>query len=239
MATILVVDDERPIVEAIDYNLRREGFDTLRAFDAEECMSVARLQRPDLVILDVMLPSGSGFDLCKRLRVEHGDVPVVFLTARAAEEDRLAGFSSGGDDYVVKPFSMRELTARIRAMLRRSDPVPVPVAPVSTPKRIDGIISAHGIELNLSRRSASVRGEDITLSRKEFDLLHMLIVNRGHVFDRQTILNRIWGEDCYVDERTVDVHIRWLREKIEPVPSKPERLLTVRGIGYKYDQPFE
>jgi DNA-binding response OmpR family regulator len=239
MATILVVDDERPIVEAIDYNLRREGFDTLRAFDAEECMSQAKLQRPDLVILDVMLPSGSGFDLCKRLRSEHGDVPVVFLTARAAEEDRLTGFNAGGDDYVVKPFSMRELTARIRAMLRRSDTASVPQVQPSQTKRSGGVISAQGIELNLSRRSAAVRGQDISLSRKEFDLLHMLIVNRGHVFDRQTILNRIWGEDCYVDERTVDVHVRWLREKIEPVPSKPEMILTVRGIGYKYDQPAE
>jgi two-component system OmpR family response regulator len=239
MATILVVDDERPIVEAIDYNLRREGYDTLRAFDAEECMSTARIQRPDLVILDVMLPSGSGFDVCKRLRSEHGNVPVVFLTARAAEEDRIAGFNSGGDDYVVKPFSMRELTARIKAMLRRSESSTQNFEPNASAKRPGGIVSSRGIELNLNRRSASVRGKDISLSRKEFDLLHMLIVNRGHVFDRQTILNRIWGEDCYVDERTVDVHVRWLREKIETAPSKPELILTVRGIGYKYDQPQE
>jgi two-component system OmpR family response regulator len=239
MATILVVDDERPIVELIDYNLRREGFDTLRAFDAEECMSMAKMQRPDLVILDVMLPSGSGFDICKRLRTEHGNVPVVFLTARAAEEDRIAGFNSGADDYVTKPFSMRELTARIRAMLRRTGATPVSPDITLISKLQNGIVKSQGIELNLNRRSTIVRGGEISLSRKEFDLLHMLIVNRGHVFDRQSILDRIWGQDCYVDERTVDVHIRWLREKIEANPSKPELILTVRGIGYKYDQPQE
>lgn len=126
MATILVVDDERPIVEAIDYNLRKEGYDTMRAFDADECVLAARRQRPDLVILDIMLPSGNGYDLCRQLRTLHAGVPVLFLTARAAEEDRISGFDAGADDYVVKPFSMRELMARIKALLRRRTDLSLP-----------------------------------------------------------------------------------------------------------------
>ncbi len=236
MPTILVVDDERPIVEAIDYNLRKEGFSTLRAFDAEECMGVLRRSKPDLVVLDVMLPSGSGYDICRRLRDEHGDVPVLFLTARASEEDRVAGFEVGADDYVVKPFSMRELLARVRALLRRSE---ISADAAAGVKRATGIVSLPNLTIDSGKREVVAHGKKAELSRKEFDLLTMLAVNRGQVFDRQTILNRIWGEDCYVDERTVDVHIRWLREKIEENPAKPERILTVRGVGYKFEQPAE
>jgi DNA-binding response OmpR family regulator len=238
MPTILVVDDERPIVEAIDYNLRKEGYDTLRAFDAEECMGQARRQKPDLVVLDIMLPSGSGYDLCRQLRSEHGDVPVLFLTARAAEEDRITGFEAGADDYVVKPFSMRELLARIRALLRRSEGSPTDQSLVDQASaKKNGVLTIEDLRIDGARREVKVGLEKVELSRKEFDLLSMLASNRGQVFDRQTILNRIWGEDCYVDERTVDVHIRWLREKVEKVPAKPERLVTVRGVGYKFSQP--
>jgi DNA-binding response OmpR family regulator len=238
MATILVVDDERPIVEAIDYNLRKEGYSTLRAFDAEECMSQARGQKPDLVVLDIMLPSGSGYDLCRQLRAEHGQVPVLFLTARAAEEDRITGFDAGADDYVVKPFSMRELLARIRALLRRTEATNEPSASADAQSvRKSGILSIEDLSIDNNRREVRVGSVKAELSRKEFDLLWMLASNRGQVFDRQTILNRIWGEDCYVDERTVDVHIRWLREKIEKVPAKPQRLVTIRGIGYKFSPP--
>jgi DNA-binding response OmpR family regulator len=238
MPTILVVDDERPIVQAIDYNLRKEGYDTLRAYDAEECLGQARRQKPDLVILDIMLPSGSGYDLCRQLRSEHGDLPVLFLTARAAEEDRIIGFEAGADDYVVKPFSMRELMARIRAILRRGDGSSNDLLSADqTSSKKSSLLSVDDILIDGARREVQIGPNKVELSRKEFDLLTMLASNRGQVFDRQTILNRIWGEDCYVDERTVDVHIRWLREKIEKVPAKPERLVTIRGVGYKFSQP--
>jgi DNA-binding response OmpR family regulator len=239
MATILVVDDEQPIVEAIDYNLRKEGYATLRAYDAEECMTQARLTRPDLVLLDIMLPSGTGYELCRQIRSEHGNIPVLFLTARATEEDRLTGFEAGGDDYVVKPFSMRELMARIRALLRRSAEAVAEAATAGDKgsRRDPGVLTLSDLVIDTNRREVSIAGRKVDLSRKEFDLLTMLASHRGQVFDRQTILNRIWGEDCYVDERTVDVHIRWLREKVEAIPAKPERLITVRGVGYKFSPP--
>jgi DNA-binding response OmpR family regulator len=238
MPNILIVDDERPIVEAIAYNLKKEGYNTYTAGDAGECVAAARHQTPDLVVLDIMLPSGSGLDICRQLRYEHGPIPILFLTARAAESDRLKGFEVGADDYVVKPFSMRELVARIRALLRRnanqvsSTTVQAAVAP-EQPKAPENI-EIGNISVDKNRREVLKDGEKIELTKKEFDLLTALMGNPGHVFDRQSLLNRVWGEDCYVDERTVDVHIRWLREKIETVPASPEKLLTVRGVGYKF-----
>jgi two-component system OmpR family response regulator len=241
MAKILVVDDERPIVEAIGYNLRKEGYDVQTAADAQECIAIARRQPPDLVVLDIMLPSGSGFDVCRQLRLEHGNIPVLLLTARAEEDDRIRGFDSGADDYVVKPFSMRELLARVRALLRRrtqtiSIAAPVAAAPATSSAGDGKVVVVGDLTIDSARREIVVAGRKVELSRKEFDLLLTLAGNRGQVFDRQTLLNRVWGEDCYVEDRTVDVHIRWLREKIETIPSRPERLLTVRGIGYKYAQ---
>ncbi|HEY3332068.1 MAG TPA: response regulator transcription factor [Capsulimonadaceae bacterium] len=238
MAKILVVDDERSIVEAISYNLRKEGYEVLSAADAQECVAIARRQPPDLVVLDIMLPSGSGLDVCRQLRLEHGNIPVLLLTARAEEEDRVRGFDSGADDYVVKPFSMRELLARVRALLRRriqaAPTAPVPQPTVAVPAVEDKVVTVGELIIDRSRREITLGGRKIELSRKEFDLLLTLASNRGQVFDRQTLLNRVWGEDCYVEDRTVDVHIRWLREKIETVPSRPERLVTIRGIGYKF-----
>lgn len=238
MAKILVVDDERPIVEAISYNLRKEGYEVMTAADAQECVAVARRQPPDLVLLDIMLPSGSGLDVCRQLRLEHGNIPVLLLTARAEEDDRVRGFDSGADDYVVKPFSMRELVARVRALLRRRTLAsPVQAAEQAPAQRVeDKVVTIDDLIIDRSRREITLSGRKVDLSRKEFDLLVTLASNRGQVFDRQTLLNRVWGEDCYVEDRTVDVHIRWLREKIEVVPSRPQRLLTVRGIGYKFSQ---
>jgi DNA-binding response OmpR family regulator len=238
MPNILIVDDERPIVEAIAYNLKKEGFNTYTAGDAGECVAAARHQPPDLVVLDIMLPSGSGLDICRQLRYEHGPVPILFLTARAAESDRLKGFEVGADDYVVKPFSMRELMARIRALLRRNlTPITNDAASSSVerdqPRYADNI-EIGNLAIDRNRREVLRDGDKIDLTKKEFDLLATLMGNPGHVFDRQTLLNRVWGEDCYVDERTVDVHIRWLREKIETLPATPQKLITVRGVGYKF-----
>lgn len=243
MARILVVDDERPIVEAISYNLRKEGYETISASDAQECIAIARRQPPDLVLLDVMLPSGTGFDVCRQLRLEHGNIPVLLLTARAEEDDRVKGFDSGADDYVIKPFSMRELLARVRALLRRrgggangSSQGLEAHAGASELRPEERALAIDNLVIDRSKRELTLDGKVVDLSRKEFDLLITMATNRGQVFDRQTLLNRVWGEDCYVEDRTVDVHIRWLREKIEVNPSRPERLLTVRGIGYKFVQ---
>lgn len=231
MAKILVVDDEAPIVEAISYKLKKEGFTVDTAADADECLTRIQSGAPDLVVLDIMLPSGSGLDICRRLRQERSQLPVLLLTARAAEEDRLKGFGVGADDYVVKPFSMRELVARIHALLRRAGPG----TPQDAPSEAGvGLTSAPGLFINADRREVIKDGTAVALSRKEFDLIALLAANPGRVFDRQTLLSRVWGEDSYVDDRTVDVHIRWLREKLEAVPARPEMLLTVRGIGYKF-----
>ena len=234
MSKILVVDDEEPIVDAISYNLKKEGFAVDTASDADECMNRFLSGKPDLVLLDVMLPSGSGLDLCRRLHRHNAALPVLLLTARAAETDTLRGFEAGADDYVTKPFSMRELMARVHSLLRRSSrPTAEAETPTPLPAKVP-TIAVENLELNTDRREVLKDGAPVTLSRKEFDLLALLTTHRGRVFDRQTLLSRVWGEDCYVDDRTVDVHIRWLREKLEPAPAKPEMLLTVRGIGYKF-----
>ena len=199
-----------------------------------------RQTAPDLVILDVMLPSGSGLDICRRLRAEKRDLPVLLLTARAAEKDCLRGFEAGADDYVVKPFSMRELMARVQALLRRRGIVatrerrqPAEAAPRRDDDRATPSAACVFRSTRTGARSSKT-APPISLSRKEFDLLSFMAANRGRVFDRQTLLSRVWGEDCYVDDRTVDVHIRWLREKLEETPARPELLLTVRGVGYKF-----
>ena len=218
---ILVVDDEPSIVNAVSYNLRRQNFSVVTACDADEALRVFSDEQPDLVILDVMLPSGSGFDICRAMR-EQSRVPILMLTARIAESDRVRGLDTGADDYVVKPFGMRELVARVRALLRRAEPMTV-----ATPEETRGLYIDH------EKREAHFEGKLLALSRREFDLLVLLASSPGRVFDRQTILDRVWGEDACVDNRTVDVHIRWLREKIERTPARPEYLLTVRGFGYK------
>jgi DNA-binding response OmpR family regulator len=226
---ILVVDDEPGITAAVSYNLRQAGHTALTAADADDALRRFRDDRPDLVILDVMLPSGSGFDVCRLIRQNGSAVPVLMLTARVAEDDRVRGLDGGADDYLVKPFGMRELMARVNALLRRA-------AAPGDDEAAGSVTSAPslGLFLDSTRREARLGDKVLALSRKEFDLLSLLVAHPGRVFDRQTLLDRVWGQDAFVEDRTVDVHIRWLREKIEPVPGKPENLLTVRGIGYKF-----
>jgi len=222
---VLVVDDEIPIVEAVVYNLQKEGFIALKAGDAEQCMDIVKTEKPDLIILDVMLPSASGFDICRWLR-KTSTVPIIMLTARAGETDRVVGLELGADDYVTKPFSMRELMARVKTILRRSTPTDVSVIEV---------IRAGDLTIDSERYEVTVRGKRIDLSPKEFDLLRYLAGHPGQVFTRQILLDHVWGADAYVEDRTIDVHIRWLREKVEKEPSHPVRLLTVRGVGYKFN----
>jgi len=224
MIKVLVVEDERPMAEAVAYNLNKEGMQPVLAYDGEEALNLFRSDPPHLIILDVMLPSASGFDICRRIR-KVSDVPIIMLTARADETDRVVGLELGADDYVVKPFSMRELMSRVKGLLRRTAGRP--------PLREDLDVECGGIRINPSRREASVDGKPLALSRLEFELLLFFARNPNRVLDRTTILDRVWGEAGFVGERTVDVHVRWLREKIEPDPSNPTRILTVRGVGYK------
>ena len=221
---VLVVDDENPIVEAVAYNLRKEGFQALTASDAEQCLEMARAEKPDLIILDVMLPSASGFDVCRMLRKQN-DVPIIMLTARAEETDRIVGLELGADDYITKPFSMRELMARVKTVLRRTH-----TGAIST----ESIVKVGNLTVDPNRYEVTLGDKRIELSPKEFDLLRFMATHPGQVFSRQSLLDRVWGADAYVEDRTVDVHIRWLREKIEVNASRPERLLTVRGVGYKF-----
>jgi len=220
---VLVVDDEMPIVEVIAYNLRKEGYQTRTAHDAEQCMDLVRSEKPDLIILDVMLPSASGFDVCRALR-RQSDVPIIMLTARAEETDRIVGLELGADDYITKPFSTRELMARVKAVLRRN----------VSPEPPAEVVEAGNLVIDPQRYEILVNGSRVDFSPKEFELLRFLATHPGQVFTRQALLDRVWGADAYVEDRTVDVHIRWLREKIEANPSHPERLLTVRGVGYKF-----
>ena len=221
---VLVVDDEIPILDAVAYNLRKEGFQPLTAEDAEQCMRLAKSEKPELIILDVMLPSASGFDICKRIRSE-SHTPIIMLTARADETDRVVGLELGADDYVTKPFSMRELMARVKTVLRRSNAIT---------GNIEEVIDIGGIHIDSNRYEVSVNGDPVSLSPKEFDLLKFLARHPGQVFTRQSLLDSVWGPAAFVEDRTVDVHIRWLREKIEADPSQPRHLMTVRGIGYKF-----
>ncbi|MCL6474938.1 MAG: response regulator transcription factor [Firmicutes bacterium] len=221
---ILVVDDEQPLLDALQYALQREGFEVVTATDSEDALRLFHEQNPDLVVLDVMLPTRSGFEVCQILR-KRSNVPIIMLTAKGAETDRVVGLEIGADDYVTKPFSMRELIARIKSVMRRAKAA-VPVA--------GNVLKAGELSLDVERHEARLGDTLLSLSPKEFDLLRFLMEHPGQVFSRQTLLDRVWGEERYIEERTVDVHIHWLREKIESDPRKPKYLLTVRGVGYKF-----
>ena len=229
-AKILVVDDEPSLTEALAYNLRSNGFVPVVAADADAALRLFRDEKPDLVLLDVMLPSGSGFDICRMIRQSGSQTPILMLTARIAESDRVQGLELGADDYVVKPFGMRELIARIKALLRRS----ASSGDGGTMQGPSLVSAALSLVIDPEKRDVRLGENSVKLSRKEFDLLGVLTAHPGRVFDRQALLDRVWGEGNIVDGRTVDVHVRWLREKLEPEPSKPLHLLTVRGVGYKW-----
>jgi len=227
LSRILIVEDERPIAQSLAYTLKREGFEVAIANDGAEGLRLAlNTPSPSLIILDLMLPSMGGLEICRVLRQRQRNwIPVIMLTAKAEEIDRVIGLEIGADDYLTKPFSMRELVARVKATLRR------PL--METPQ--DQVLSSNGVEVDLGRHSVLIDGQPLILSPKEFDLLATLLRNRGRAMSRDEILTRVWGDEGpYRDPHTVDVHVRWLREKIEPNPAKPERLLTIRGVGYKF-----
>ncbi len=227
---ILVVEDELTLRETLAYNLSRQGYEISTAADGPAALEVARRERPDLVILDIMLPGLDGFEVCRILRRET-NVPIIMLTARDEEVDKVVGLEVGADDYVTKPFSMRELMARVRAMLRRAR---YQEAGAPTQDEMESL--RFGDLLILPARHEVLRNDQpLSLKPKEYELLLFLARNRGVVLSRDLILERVWGWDYGGGSRTVDVHVRWLREKIEPNPAQPTRIVTVRGAGYRFE----
>ena len=229
--TILLVDDDAMLRETLALSLRGSGFEVLTAADGLTALAEAQARAPNLVILDLMLPELDGLTVCRTLR-QTADMPILMLTARTGELDKIVGLESGADDYLTKPFSVGELLARIRALLRRSGP-----RPAGDELRSGDPSTGSGptLVLNLVSRRASLGGQELLLSPKEFNLLAELIRHRGAVLSRDLLLTHVWGYDYVGDSRTVDVHIRWLREKIEIDPANPRRIVTVRGIGYRFE----
>jgi len=233
---ILVVDDEISLQETVAYNLKKQGYDVQTTGDGAEALDLAREMKPDLIILDVMLPGLDGFEICRILRKEM-TTPVLMLTARDDEIDRVVGLEVGADDYMAKPFSMRELIARVKAMLRR---VRLIREEINTNEGGDGkpkqeIMEFDNLKIDMTRREITVDDEVVAFKPKEYELLTFLAQHQGQVLSREFILERVWGWDFIGDSRTVDVHVRWLREKIEPDPANPRRIITVRGAGYRFE----
>lgn len=220
---IVIVEDDPTVRDMLALNLRAEGYDVHTAEDGESGLALAREVDPDLVVLDIMLPILDGLTVCRILR-RSSEVPIIVLTARGTEADKIIGLETGADDYIVKPFSLGEFLARVRAALRRGTGAGDHTGVVSGDLRIDFI----------SRR-VHLGEEELSLAPREFELLASLVRNKGAVLTREILLTRVWGDDYVGDPRTVDVHIRWLRQKIEKDPSKPERIVTVRGVGYRFE----
>jgi len=225
---ILIVEDDPNLLATLEYNLDKEGYKVFTATDGTEALGTAHRENPDLIILDLMLPGISGLEVCRILR-QKMTVPILMLTAKSEEVDKIVGLEIGADDYMTKPFSMRELQARIRSMLRRN------TMAAAQPVTENKILNIGELEIDSARHQACFRGNILKLTPKEFNLLNFLAINRGLVFSREKLLEKVWGYDYAGNTRTVDVHIRWLRQKIENNPAKPRYLLTVRGTGYKLE----
>ncbi len=224
MKKILLVEDDDTLRKTLAYNLTQEGYKVLQTGDGAEALTLAREHSPDLIVLDVMLPSLDGLSVCRIIRNE-SEVPIIMLTARGSEVDRIVGLEIGADDYIVKPFSLGEFLARVRAILRRSP---------SSRGVVDKLESGD-LVLDLIARRATRDNKELRLTHKEFDLLATLMRNQGAVLSRDLLLDRVWGYDYGGQTKTVDVHVRWLREKIEDDPSHPRRIVTVRGVGYRFE----
>ena len=227
---ILIVEDERAIVEILKFNLAREGYETLEALDGEAGLQLGLTGDPDLILLDVMLPKMNGFDICAKLRDAGSTVPIIMLTAREEETDKVFGLEAGADDNMTKPFSMRELLARVRANIRRRS------LDLNARKSVGKLIEAKGLTIDPATFSVMRNGQAVDLTQKEYDLLLYLIQERGVVFSREDLMQKVWNYDYYGDMRTVDVTVRRLREKIEDDPGKPTRILTRRGAGYYFSE---
>jgi len=235
---ILVVDDEIALQETLAYNLRKQGYEVETSGDGPTALEMAQRLKPDLILLDVMLPGIDGFEICRILRQEM-NTPVLMLTARDNEIDRVVGLEVGADDYMTKPFSMRELIARVKAMLRRvrliRDEMQSAAQPQIAPEIPSATILSGNLAIDPVRREVRVNEHVLALKPKEFELLIFISRHKGQVLSRETILQEVWGWNFFGDSRTVDVHMRWLREKIEEDPSHPIRIVTVRGAGYRFE----
>ena len=227
--TVLVVEDEESFIEALTVGLRREGFEVVIARDGIEALTAFEAHKPDLVLLDVMLPRMSGLDVCREIRTR-SKVPIIMVTAKGAEIDTVVGLEVGADDYVTKPYRLRELVARMRAVLRRSPGDEALADSV-------GSIDVGDVRLDPERHEVWVRDVQVALPLKEFDLLHLLLANAGRVLPREVLIDRVWGHDYVGDTKTLDVHIKRLRAKVEDDPGTPTRIVTIRGLGYKYEPP--
>jgi DNA-binding response OmpR family regulator len=225
-STILLVDDEDSVQKLLTFPLERDGFRVLQARDGEEALAKFAGERVDLVVLDIMLPKLDGLEVCKRLRAK-SSVHIIMLTARDVELDKVLCLQLGADDYITKPFSIREFRSRIRALLRRA------AAPRHDPRQDDVIVN-DGIRIDLARRTVEADGKQVQLTYVEFELLRILAANPGRVYTRQMLLEALWGGSEYREPRTIDVHVRHLREKLEQDPSEPELIFTVRGVGYRF-----
>jgi two-component system response regulator RegX3 len=229
-ATVFLVEDEDSFVEALTVGLRREGFRVQVAHDGAEALEQFDVVKPDLVLLDVMLPKVSGVDVCRELR-RRSTVPIIMVTAKGSEIDTVVGLEVGADDYVTKPYRLRELVARMRAVLRRR-------AATSSSRSASGdVLEVGDVRLDPERHEVEIRSEQVKLPLKEFELLEILLSNAGRVLLRDTLIDRVWGTDYVGDTKTLDVHIKRLRAKVEKDPSVPTRIVTIRGLGYKYDTP--
>ena len=226
MSSVLVVEDEQSLREPLVYILQREGFDVLEAVDGPSALIQWQNNSPDLILLDLMLPGMSGVDVCREIRTR-SNVPIIMVTAKDSEVDKVVGLEIGADDYVVKPYSTRELLARIKAVLRRG------VAPDSNESR--SVLEAGPVRLDTERHAVTVNGEPVTLPLKEFELLEYLMENTNRVLTRGQIIDRVWGSNYYGDTKTLDVHVKRIRSKIEPDPANPKFIITVRGLGYKFE----
>jgi DNA-binding response OmpR family regulator len=223
---ILIIDDEPMIVESVRYNLQQEGYEVITAQNGETGLELARGETVDLILLDLMLPGMNGMEICRILR-QSSEVPIIMLTAKEGEIDRVLGLELGADDYVIKPFSMRELMARVRTVLKRTG-----AGGGNMEKTKPAVIG--DIRIDWAGHEVAVKGKPVNLSSKEFELLKILVNHSGQVLTREQLLSLVWGDDFYGDDRTVDVHIRWLREKLENTPGDPKYIVTVRGSGYKF-----
>jgi DNA-binding response OmpR family regulator len=236
---ILVVEDDNTLLEMLEYNLSRQGYRVVTAKDGRSALTFARQEKPNLIVLDVMLPGIDGFEVCRILRKEFS-FPILMLTARTEEVDKIVGLEMGADDYLTKPFSMRELLARVKALLRRVDLIREAINSENAGSATDleepiPLLTFDNLEIDQNRREVRLNGEPLRLKPKEFDLILFLTRHQGIALSRDLILERVWGWTYDGNSRTVDVHVRWLREKIEADPGNARRILTVRGIGYRFD----
>ncbi|HEY3310527.1 MAG TPA: response regulator transcription factor [Anaerolineales bacterium] len=233
--TILIVEDEPSLQETLTYNFQKQGYTVESAGDGRTALEIARRRKPDLILLDIMLSGLDGVEVCKTLRREGFQAPIIMLTARDDEIDRVVGLEIGADDYVTKPFSMRELVARVKAQLRRTESIREELDKIKTSSPAQDTLEFDNLVVNRTRREVTVDGQPLALKPQEYDLLLFFGEHKGQMLSREFILERVWGWDYIGDSRTVDVHVRWLRQKVEKDPANPSRIVTVRGGGYRFE----